>query len=252
MIKFDKMNTLTPSDYSRYLYIDEMLKRVSSENITSACDVGCGTGNLLSALEDRGMNLTGIDTSKESLDLAKAKLKQGSVRLENKSVFDLDERFDLVFLMDVLEHMEDDTALLKYLHDKVSRKNGYLILTVPAHRFLYSGFDRSVGHFRRYDKKTLTSLLEENGFKPLVCWGYGSIIFYIAANLTIIFGKKLSGRTGGDLEGRTERSARREFSPFFSIFVSRVNILHRIFYVFDYLFKNFNIGIGHCVLCKAL
>lgn len=252
MVRFDKMNTLTPSDYSRYLYIDKMLNMISADNIASACDVGCGTGNLLAALEGRGIKLKGIDTSRESLDMAMAKLKPGIVRLENKNVFDLNEKFDLVFLMDVLEHQEDDAALLKYLHDKVSRKNGYLILTVPAHRFLYSGFDRSVGHFRRYDRKTLTSLLEKNGFKPLVCWGYGSIIFYIAANLTIIFGKKPAGRTGSDLEERTERSARREFSPFFSIFVSRVNILHRMFYIFDHLFKNFNIGIGHCVLCKAL
>ena len=251
MVRFDKIDTLTPSDYSRYLFIDKMLSMIPPEDVACACDVGCGTGNLLAALEGRGIKLSGIDTSRESLDIATAKLGLGAAHLENMDVFDLNEKFDLVFLMDVLEHIEDDAAMLKYLSEKVLRKNGYLIVTVPAHRFLYSGFDSSVGHFRRYNKKAITALLEKNGFKPLVCWGYGSILFYIVANLALFFEKKSPGRADDDFAKRTQRSAIREFSPFLRKFVSRVTILHRAFFLADYVSKNLNIGIGHCVLCKA-
>ena len=59
--------------------------------------------------------------------------------------------FDMIYYIDVLEHIEND-------HDELIRiakhlnPGGMLFILVPAHRLLFSDFDKSVGHFRRYDK----------------------------------------------------------------------------------------------------
>ena len=67
------------------------------------------------------------------------------------------ERFDAVLYIDVLEHIEDDRA---ELHQAASllRPGGRLIVLAPAHQWLFSAFDRSVGHFRRYNKKMMREL----------------------------------------------------------------------------------------------
>ena len=65
--------------------------------------------------------------------------------------------FDVVLYIDVLEHIENDTEELKAAIGRL-RPSGVLIVLVPAHQFLYSNFDRSVGHFRRYSRQNLCAI----------------------------------------------------------------------------------------------
>lgn len=62
--------------------------------------------------------------------------------------------FDAIIYIDVLEHIEDDTSELRSAVDHL-RANGTLTVLAPAHQFLFTPFDKAVGHFRRYSKKTL-------------------------------------------------------------------------------------------------
>ena len=62
--------------------------------------------------------------------------------------------FDSILYIDVLEHIKDDTTEL-FKASKLLKTNGYIIVLSPAHNFLYSPFDKSVGHYRRYCKKTM-------------------------------------------------------------------------------------------------
>jgi 2-polyprenyl-3-methyl-5-hydroxy-6-metoxy-1,4-benzoquinol methylase len=71
--------------------------------------------------------------------------------------------FNSIVLLNVIEHIED--------HDLAVRNasfllcgGGRLIILAPAFRFLYCRFDRELGHYRRYRKKSMANLLEENGF----------------------------------------------------------------------------------------
>jgi len=64
-----------------------------------------------------------------------------------------------VTLLDVLEHQEDDAAFLSDLVGKM-RPGSTLLLTVPALQKLWSAWDVKLGHFRRYDKETLTACLD--------------------------------------------------------------------------------------------
>jgi SAM-dependent methyltransferase len=71
---------------------------------------------------------------------------------------DPDRRFDSVIYVDVLEHIQDDRAevlaALRFL-----RPGGHLVALSPAHQFLFSPFDESIGHFRRYSRRSLRAIV---------------------------------------------------------------------------------------------
>lgn len=66
-------------------------------------------------------------------------------------------KFDTVVYIDVLEHIEDDRGEMQRASELL-KPGGHLIVLAPAHRFLYSAFDRSIGHFRRYTKRMLREI----------------------------------------------------------------------------------------------
>jgi SAM-dependent methyltransferase len=65
---------------------------------------------------------------------------------------------------DVLEHIEDPQPLLTEF-SRVLSGDGILLITVPAHPFLFSGYDSSIGHFRRYTTQELKASLNKAGFE---------------------------------------------------------------------------------------
>jgi SAM-dependent methyltransferase len=67
---------------------------------------------------------------------------------------DREELFDTILYMDVLEHIADDRAELARAGDHL-RRGGHLIVLAPAHQWLFTPFDQSIGHYRRYTKPTL-------------------------------------------------------------------------------------------------
>jgi SAM-dependent methyltransferase len=71
--------------------------------------------------------------------------------------------YQTVVLVNVLEHIEDDTRVLRQIHEILESK-GHLLLFVPAMRILYGVHDKLIGHFRRYSRKELRRKCEEAGF----------------------------------------------------------------------------------------
>lgn len=71
--------------------------------------------------------------------------------------------FDSIVYINVLEHIKDDGFELSTVHATIAPQ-GHLLLFVPALPWLYSDFDRQIGHFRRYTKHSLTNLVEQAGF----------------------------------------------------------------------------------------
>ena len=76
-------------------------------------------------------------------------------------------KVDSVVSVNVLEHVEDDAKELALMHS-VLRPGGHLCLWVPALPALYSGLDRTLGHFRRYRRSELARKLTAAGFETLV------------------------------------------------------------------------------------
>ena len=69
-------------------------------------------------------------------------------------------KFDTILYIDVLEHIEDDRKELENAARQLT-SHGKLIVLSPAHQWLFSDFDRAIGHFRRYNKKTFNMLIPD-------------------------------------------------------------------------------------------
>ena len=90
----------------------------------------------------------------------------------------LSDQFDSVLYMDVLEHIETDRAEMIQAARRV-RPGGHVIALSPAHQWLYTPFDRSIGHCRRYSKKSLAALTPEG--LELVWIGYLDSVGFFAS-----------------------------------------------------------------------
>jgi 2-polyprenyl-3-methyl-5-hydroxy-6-metoxy-1,4-benzoquinol methylase len=129
-------------------------------------EVGAGTGHTARALMDDGYrNLSVGEIHKNGLQYAK------HYGLKNLYQFDLRhapflEHFDVVALFDVLEHIAEDGLAVRSIHSML-KPGGRVVLTVPAHRWLWSRIDELSTHHRRYTRKTLASLFEAAGFEIL-------------------------------------------------------------------------------------
>ena len=73
------------------------------------------------------------------------------------------QRFDTVFCVNVLEHIEDDREALRTFH-RVLAPGGHALVWVPAVQAAYGPLDAELGHFRRYSKASLAAAFAAAGF----------------------------------------------------------------------------------------
>ena len=128
-------------------------------------ELGCGNGNVIRFLQSScsaGI-VVGMDLFAEGLHYAKLR---GASRLVQGDVAHAPfaEKFHLIGMFDVLEHIADDRIVLQHVFDLLT-DNGVLLLTVPAHRTLWSYFDEASHHCRRYEIPDLAEKLLEAGFQ---------------------------------------------------------------------------------------
>jgi len=128
-------------------------------------EVGCGTGNVLRSLAGLpGAGLVaGMDLYRDGLRFAHQRCNCPLVQADLRQP-PFGAPFHLVGMFDVLEHLEDDRRVLELLK-KLILPGGWLLLTVPASRRLWSVFDEAGGHVRRYERADLSALLASAGFK---------------------------------------------------------------------------------------
>ena len=139
-------------------------------------DVGCGTGANLKMLADYG-RAEGVDISPQAVDFCRERgldsVKLGAIEqlpYENNS-------FELVSALDVVEHLDDDVAGLRGMR-RVLRRDGRLLLFVPAFMFLWGVQDDVSNHRRRYTLPGLLKAVEAAGFS--VEWSsYANISFFV-------------------------------------------------------------------------
>jgi SAM-dependent methyltransferase len=74
------------------------------------------------------------------------------------------DTFDSIIYIDVLEHIEDDRAEFRRAYERL-RTGGQLAVLCPAHNFLFSPFDKAIGHFRRYNKRMYRELSDRQPLK---------------------------------------------------------------------------------------
>jgi len=142
-------------------------------------EVGCGTGGNLAFLSSIG-ELDAVEFDGDARAIASEKsgiaVKEGA--LPDGLTVD-DGAYDLIALLDVLEHVKEDTESLANLSAKLS-KTGRMLITVPAMPWLWSDHDERHHHHRRYTKSTLKTVVTNSGLEIVQIGYFNTILFPIA------------------------------------------------------------------------
>ncbi|MCL7411683.1 MAG: class I SAM-dependent methyltransferase [Methanosarcinaceae archaeon] len=150
------------------LIVDNQIKKLS--NTSKILEVGCGTGTNLKSISKYG-DVTGIDFSKNALDFCKRRTHNPLILADAEKLPIDKETFDLIVALDVIEHLNDEDALSEFY--RILKPNGFLIITVPAFKFLWSQHDDVLHHLRRYRKKELKNKLEHNfSIRMISYWNF--------------------------------------------------------------------------------
>jgi SAM-dependent methyltransferase len=152
-------------NYHRWI-VDEIAPYLGG----TVAEVGAGSGNLSELLlGEKIERLVAVEPSAEMYPLLARRL-EGEARAEaHRGVFAdvaprLEGALDSVVYVNVLEHVADDAGELALVR-RALRPGGHVAVFVPALQWLYSDFDASIGHHRRYHRRPLRSLLESAGFR---------------------------------------------------------------------------------------
>jgi SAM-dependent methyltransferase len=158
-------------------------------------EVGCGTGHNFEMLQGFG-RLDALEVDEEARALASRRLGRavGDAPLPGLPGVP-DGSYDLIALLDVLEHVDDRADSLRAMAAKL-KPDGKILITVPAYQWMWSAHDLAHHHKLRYSKRGLRRDAEAAGLKVRKLGFFNSLLFPIAA--TIRLAGKLAGRTSSD------------------------------------------------------
>ena len=152
---------------SRNRLIQWALRRYAP-NARDVLEVGCGTGYVLQGLRHTfpSLRLTGLEPGADGVHIARERVPDADFVVADARQLTYEATFDAVCAFDVLEHIDDDAAVLAGLH-RALRIGGVLFVTVPQHAWLWSAADTSAGHLRRYERGSICAGIERAGFRIL-------------------------------------------------------------------------------------
>ena len=140
-------------------------------------EIGSGIGNISQLVIESDHYITLSDYNKEYCSILEDRF---STNKNVREVIQIDllhpefetkflrfkQKFDSIFLLNVIEHIEDDKLSVRNCR-YLLKPGGHLILLAPAYSWLYSTFDEALGHYRRYTVKSMSELLQSQGFDIL-------------------------------------------------------------------------------------
>jgi SAM-dependent methyltransferase len=160
-------------------------------------EIGCGTGHNLAMLSGFG-DVDAIEIDDHSRGIAAKRLGRdvGAAPLPELTGV-AEQSYDLVAILDVLEHVEDDRAALKAIARRL-RPGGTILITVPQYPWMWSGHDVANHHFRRYTKASFRKAIEDSGLKLDLLQSFNSLLFPFA--VVNRMAARISGKAGSDFE----------------------------------------------------
>ncbi|MEC4818166.1 MAG: class I SAM-dependent methyltransferase [Scytonema sp. PMC 1069.18] len=165
----------------RRLIVNKVIRQLSLPKNPKILEAGCGTGGNLSMLAQYGQ-VSAMELDEMACKIAIARqvtpVRLGS--LPDRIPFT--DEYDLIAILDVLEHLDDDLAALLALHSKL-KPGGCLLITVPAYQFLWSQHDEINHHKRRYVLRTLKQAVKKAGFTVRYGTYFNSFLFPIIAGV---------------------------------------------------------------------
>ena len=134
-------------------------------------------------LEPDPLLATQIELNTSQVNIANKKVINGVITDIN------DKTFDTIIYIDVLEHIKESSEEIKKIKLRLN-PNGHLIILVPAYNFLYSNFDKKIGHYRRYNKSILASEIN-NSLKTVSLFYLDSMGFFASLANKLFLRKEL-------------------------------------------------------------
>ena len=164
---------------SKKKIIESIILNINFKKKINILDFGAGSGVNLNMLIRHGR----VDIHEKN-KFARSIIKKNKKIYKVYNSFNFKKKnYDLILLADVIEHIKKPKTLLKCLKMYL-KKDGYILITVPAYQFLYSKKDTVLGHYRRYNKKSL--LNELKGFKIKKISYFNTFLFFPIMLITIM------------------------------------------------------------------
>ena len=165
--------------------VGEILASLDLPEHARILDAGCGTGGNLQFLSQFG-EVTGVELDDGAAALAR---ERGTRPVLKGSLPDgmpfAGQQFDLIVLLDVLEHIDDDSDSLRALAELLA-PGGHLVLTVPAFPFLWSPHDEEHHHKRRYRASGLREVVASAGLRLSYLSHFNTWLFPMVAAVRLV------------------------------------------------------------------
>ena len=137
-------------------------------------EIGSGIGNISQLVVNDGFNITLSDYNAEYCEYLRKKFVdcanvKSIIQIDllhpdfKKFYTSLHEKFDTIFLLNVIEHLAYDSKAVANCNFMI-KPGGHLIVLAPAYQWLYCRLDKELGHYRRYTLKKMSAVLKQEGF----------------------------------------------------------------------------------------
>jgi SAM-dependent methyltransferase len=178
----------------RKILIAYLRHRIDTSPRMKLLDVGCGTGAIL-AEASQYFDAYGLDASPQAVEFCQ---RRGLSKLfvGNLDDYPGGERFDIITLLDVIEHIDDDLGVLKQAYARLNNK-GHVLITVPAYQWLWSSHDVVNHHKRRYTRHQLSTVVANAGFHVDHVTYFNTLLFPIAL-LRRVFARAINRQQADD------------------------------------------------------
>ena len=181
---FDRMAELDQNHWwftARRRILAEVIRRIVRLPANARIlELGCGTGHNLGMLGGFGsVEASELDDHARAMAAKRLGRPIEKAALPDLSMFPADS-YDLVALLDVLEHVVDDKGSLKAVFTRL-KPGGALLLTVPINPWMWSAHDVAHHHHRRYRKREIAALATDSGFEIELLSPFNSLLFPLIA-----------------------------------------------------------------------
>ena len=198
-IIFDRMAALDQTHWwyvaRRNILSDLIAREIKPPKDANILEIGCGTGHNFPVLTRFGrVDALEIDDSARAIASERLGREIGTARLPELPGV-AEAHYDLIALLDVLEHIEGDLAALTSIRTKL-RPGGRILVTVPANEWMWSAHDTVHHHYRRYNRTTLGKVVADAGLRIQMMSHFNSLLFPLAAAVRIA--GKATGREEAD------------------------------------------------------
>jgi len=178
---------------ARRKILGEQIAKLQLPKDADILEAGCGSGGNFNMLAQHGQ-VFAMETNAQALAFAAAKssVQIASGRLPEAIPF-ADRKFNLIVLLDVMEHLDEDSASLRALRTRL-KPGGWLLITVPAYQFLWSHHDELHHHKRRYVAASLRNVVAGAGLSMQYLSYFNTWLFPLIAAVRLTgSGNKDSG-----------------------------------------------------------